>query len=245
MAAIAMATMVAVVILLGGGMAYRVFASLWKMSADRHIELPIRLSQFPQRVGDWIGEELEIEPGTVIYMERNFADDYVTLRYVNSSDQLWADVYIVFCATRMAGILGHQPRVCYPGNGWIWERTIPSRFITSSGRAVECLVHSFRKPSPSYQQVHVLNYYVLNGRITLSEKEFSGWFGRRPNLAGDPARYVAQVQISSTIERAPKTLASLITEMILAFLPDESGHVAAADAPEQLTQAERAAHRDR
>lgn len=215
------------------------------MSADRHIELPVPLSKIPKLVGNWTGEELEIEAGTQIYMKKNFADDYVSLRYMNATDRLWADVYVVYCATRMAGILGHQPRVCYPGNGWIWDGTTPSRINTQAGRTIDCLIHRFHKPAPAYQDVYVLNFYVLNGQITLSEKDFSGWFGRRPNLAGDPAQYVAQVQISSVIERAPGTLASQITDIILDFLPDGNGHVAAVNAPSGLTQAEQAAQRDR
>lgn len=235
---------VAVALLVGAGVAYRAFASRWQVTIDKPIELPVPLSQIPKQIGAWVGEELEIETGTKIYMERHFADDYVSLRYFNATNRLWADAYIVYCASRPAGILGHQPRVCYPGNGWIWDSTAPSQFTTRSGRTVDCLMHRFHKPAPAYQDVYVLNFYVLNGRITLSEKDFSGWLGRRPNLAGDPARYVAQVQISSTNERSPGALASEITDTILAFLPDGDGHVAAVDVPNGPTQADAAVRRD-
>jgi len=83
-----------------------------------------------------------------------------------------------------------------------------------------------------YEQIVVLNFYILNGRITADEKDFSGLLDRRPNIAGDPARYVAQVQISSVLENSIRTAAEEITELILDFLPDRNGKVAAA----QFTQ---------
>ncbi len=65
----------------------------------------------------------------------------------------------------------------------------------------------------------MLNFYVLNGQITLNERDFSGFWGRRPNLSGDPARYVAQVQISSTLEHSARSAAAEMADTLLAFLP--------------------------
>ena len=69
----------------------------------------------------------------------------------------------------------------------------------------------------------VLNFYVLNGQITLSEEDFSGVLGRRLNIAGDPARYVAQLQISSVLEHSVRSLACELVDSILAILPDRGG----------------------
>ncbi len=73
----------------------------------------------------------------------------------------------------------------------------------------------------------VLNFYVLNGQLTADENDFSGIFGRRPNIAGDPARYVAQVQISSVLEYSIREAAKDMTDLILDFLPDWNGTVRA------------------
>jgi hypothetical protein len=243
-ATLATATVAAVAVLVGAGVVYRTLAPRWKMSADKHIELPVPLSRIPSHVGGWIGQDQEIDPGALIYMERNFADDYVSRRYVNATERLVADFYVVYCATRLAGIIGHRPKVCYPGNGWIWESTTPSQVVSRSGRTVDCLIHCFYKTAPAYQQVYVLNYYVLNGRVTLSEKEFSGWFGRTPNLAGDPARYVAQIQISSISEPASKALASDIADVVFAYLPDKDGRVVAVEASDGSMPVEEATGHD-
>jgi len=214
-----------VLLLAISGIAYRVIAKSLK-SLDS-IELPVPLSSFPREVGDWSGRELTLPKTTARYLEQHFADDYINRRYVNSRTGEWADLYIVYCATRIGGILGHRPRVCYPGAGWIHDESKRTSFTTSTGREIPCLVHRFYKQMPPQERV-VLNFYILNGRITTDESEFRGLFGRRPNIEGDPARYVAQVQITSTAEHPILQAAQDFSEMILDFLPDKEGQVKAA-----------------
>jgi len=85
-----------------------------------------------------------------------------------------------------------------------------------------------------------LNFYILNGQITTDENDFSGPFGRRPNIAGDPARYVAQVQISSVLENSIRTAAKDMTDLILDFFPDENGEVRTAGYIKPESKAEQA-----
>jgi len=225
---VATATIVAVALLLGAGAAHRFYAPQWQMSIDKRIDLPIPLSEIPRQIGRWTGEKKELEESTAIYLKKNFADDYVNMVYSSLTERLGAVVFVVYCATRPAAIVGHKPQTCYPGGGWIWDSTTDSKITTTSGRSIDCLIHCFHRPAPFYQQVYVLNFYVLNGQITLREKDFSGWLGRRPNLNGDPARYVAQVQVSSGSENAIRAVARDVADTILAFLPDKDGRVAAA-----------------
>jgi hypothetical protein len=82
----------------------------------------------------------------------------------------------------------------------------------------------------------VLNFYILNGQITNDENYFSGPFGRRPNIAGDPTRYVVQVQISSVLENSIRTVAKDMTDLILDYLPDENGKVRAADSKRLISK---------
>ena len=56
---------------------------------------------------------------------------------------------------------------------------------------------------------------------------FSGLGWRTPNIAGDPARYVAQVQINSVLENSTRTAAKDMTDLILDFFPDQNGKVRA------------------
>ena len=222
-----LAEILAVLLLIAAGVAYRAAASGMKEVLGKPVELPVPLDQIPLAIEGWVGEDLSIPTTTQDYMRTNFADDYVSRRYVDGKKRIWADVYVVYCASKPAGILGHQPRVCFPAHGWIHDGTQRSELDLRLGRRIECLVHRFHKPAPAYREVFVLSFWVLNGQITLSEDEFSGLFGRRPNISGDPARYVAQIQISSALEHSARSAASDVIETILAFLPDRNGEVQA------------------
>ena len=74
-----------------------------------------------------------------------------------------------------------------------------------------------------------MNFYILNGQITNDESGFSGVGWRTPNITGNTARYVAQVQISSVLENSVRTAAKDMTEFVLDFFPDENGKVRATE----------------
>ena len=223
-------------LLVSAGITYRVLASRLKLVLDTPITLPVPLNNFPLQIGNWAGKDLPIPTTTREYMERNFADDFVSRQYINSVTRAWADVYVVYCSSRPGGILGHRPRVCYFGHGWIHDSTEHSHIISRAGRQIPCLIHRFHKPAPTYEQIVVLNFYILNGQITTVENSFSGLLGRRPNIAGDPARYVAQVQISSVLENSVRTAAKDMTDLILDFLPNRNGDVRAAGSKQLTTK---------
>ena len=226
----------AFLLLVSSGVTYRLLASHLELLFDTPISLPVPLSSFPTQISDWVGTDLTIPNTTKEYMEKNFADDFLSRRYINSATGAWADVYIVYCSSQPGGILGHRPRVCYVGGGWIHDSTESSQFSSRAGRQIPCLIHRFHKPAPMHDQKVVLNFYILNGQITTDENKFSGPLGRRPNIAGDPARYVAQVQISSVLENSIREAAKDMTDLILDFLPDKNGQVRAADSKQLTTK---------
>jgi hypothetical protein len=216
----------AFVLLVAAGVVYR--AQIARLEALPPISLPVPLKNMPLEINGWVGRSLEIPTTTDIYMRSHFADDYVSRRYTNSAEGMWADLYVVYCSSRLAGLSGHKPRVCYPGNGWNWDETTTSELVATSGRRTLCLVHRFHWPVPEeYREVVVLNFYVLNGVVTLDESEFSNLWGRRVNSAGDPTRYVAQVQVSAPTEQAARAALSSLADTVFAFLPSQEGNVQA------------------
>ncbi len=222
--------LLAVLLMVSAGIAYRVPARRLKLLGAKPIALPVPLSSFPMEIGDWVGSELGIRATTEEYMRERFADDFFSRRYVNAAARASVGVYVVYCSRQPAGILGHRPGVCYPVNGWQHESTETSRLISQGGREIDCLIHQFYKPPPEYDRIVVLSFYVLSGRITAKESDFSGpFFGRTINIAGDPSRYVAQVQISSVQDKPVKMAAEQMADLILDFLPDENGRVKAAE----------------
>jgi len=73
--------------------------------------------------------------------------------------------------------------------------------------------------------IYVLNYYILNGQVTIDEGSFRNIIYRTPNLGRNRARYVAQIQISSILESSVREVASAFTDLILKYFPDENGVV--------------------
>jgi hypothetical protein len=93
------------------------------------------------------------------------------------------------------------------------------QYTSPRGRSITYLLHQFYKAPPEYDRTIVVSFYVVNGRVTSSESDFSGPLGRRPNIARDPSRYVAQIQISSTVQKSIEDALDGMVDEILDFLP--------------------------
>jgi hypothetical protein len=215
----------AILLLLCAGITYRILASGLKIAVDTPIMLPIPLSTFPVEISGWQGKDVQISMN-IQRVAGN--DDFINRLYTNKSNNQWANVYIAYCA-RPRNMLGHRPDVCYVGGGWVHDSTQQSQFISTEGRVIPCLIHLFHRPAPETDEVVVLNFYILNGQITADESGFSGVGWRTPNIAGNPARYVAQVQISSALENSVRLAAKDMTDIVLDYLPDGNGKVKAAE----------------
>ena len=214
----------AVLLLISSGITYRLLASRI-LDGKGPIQLPVPLSAFPIEIGDWRGKDVPI-PDNVQKVAGN--DDFLNRLYINKATGQWVNVYVAFCA-RPGTMLGHRPDICYTGGGWVRDGTQSSEVTSNSGTKIPCLTHRFYWPSAERQERVVLNFYILNGQLTSKESEFSGMAWRTPNIGGRLARYVAQVQISSVLENPVRKAAQDMTELILDFLPDETGKVRAAD----------------
>lgn len=219
----------AVLLLLSAGIAYRVPASHLKVLFSKPIELPVALNNFPKHIGNWVGSDLPIPAITREYMEKNFADDFFSRRYINSATKTWADVYVVYCSSRPGAIQGHRPGVCYAGHGWLHDSTEASQFVSQAGREIDCSIHKFHKGGLASDEIVILNFYISNGQIAAKESSFLGLFSRRPNISRNPGRYIAQVQISSVAESSVIKAAQRMAEVVLDFLPDENSRVRAAE----------------
>jgi hypothetical protein len=228
-----LAALLAVVLLIGAGKAYRAASSGLQAIKNNPIALDVPLSRIPMQIEGWTGRDVPVEATTEEYMLTNFADEYINRRYVNA-DGTPVELYVVYCSSYPSGLLGHQPDVCYVSAGYVHDLTTATEIATRSGTKVPCLMHQFHKSSPFYTQVSVLSFYVLNGEITVRERDFSGLFDRFPNISGNRARYVAQVQISSGFDRATQLAAADLVDTILTFLPDQHDRAASAQSPARL-----------
>jgi len=213
----------AVLLLMSSGITYRVLASRLKLIVDTPVELPVPLSAFPKKIGQWVGEDVPI-PKNIQRVAGN--DAFLNRLFINDLSNEWANVYIAYTAHPRT-MLGHRPQVCYVAGGWVHEGTELTSITSGTGKEIPYLLHRFHRPSPETQVTVVLNFYIVNGQLTSDERVFSGVGWRTPNIGGNPARYVTQVQISSVFENSVRSAARDIAELVLDYFPDENGKVRA------------------
>lgn len=214
----------ALLLLTGTGIFYRAVASRLERIASS-VTLAVSLDEYPRQIGQWVGDDVPI-PANIQRVAGN--DAFVNRLYRNRASNEWVNVYIAYSAHPRT-MLGHRPRVCYVAGGWIHDGSEQTMFTSRGGQELACLIHYFHRPAPEHEETVVLNYYIVNGRITWDDRVFTGVGWRTPNIDGDPARYVTQVQISSTLENSVRSAASDMTELILDFFPDEDGRVKAVE----------------
>lgn len=205
------------------GISYRGTAARFRSITKTPIQLPVSLKRIPLEINEWDGRDIEL-PDSVIQAAAN--DDYVNRLYINRNSNAWVNLYIAYSA-RPRTMLGHRPDICYVGAGWICDSSEKSNFDTIDGKKLPCLIHRFHKPDGSGDEMVVLNFYVVNGLVSADEKLFSGLQWRSPNIGGNAARYVAQIQVSSAIETTVRRTAGELAQTMMSFLPDEKGNVSA------------------
>ena len=218
-------TSMGLLLLVASGIGYRAMAKYLRIYEEMAVKLPRQLAVLPMQCGDWAGKDVPISIST-LRVARN--DDYINRLYIDGKNNEWVNLYIAYTA-RPRNMLGHKPQKCYVGGGWVHDGTEASKVILDSGSEIPCLIHRFHRPAPANESIVVLNFYIVNGRVTNDESVFSGVGWRTPNINGNPARYVTQVQISSMSGTAVLEAAKGMTGEILDFFPDVNGKVKAAE----------------
>lgn len=212
---IVLLAVVTIAFLLCSGWLYRQSALHLNALSRVQVMPNIPLSRFPYQIDSWQGVDYPISE-TVLKVAAN--DDYLSRVYNDTSRRLQASLYVAYTAEPRR-MLGHRPRKCYAGSGWIHDSTEEQIFETVNGKKIPCLIHQFHKTGLDYQSIFVLNFYIFNGELTSDHKQFSGLRYRRPKLTNGVPDYVAQVQISSISEAAVKSLARDLSDEILRHFP--------------------------
>lgn len=210
-----LAVVAALCILAASAIAYRVLWQKMKSSLAVPVKLPMPLDSVPLTVGDWQGEDAKLSE-TVLEIAGN--DDFLSRIYTLPDKRSGVYVYVAFSG-RPRYMRGHQPLVCYPNAGYQTESSRQTQVITTGGLPIPCMIHHFKRVHPASDDVVVLNYYIVNGKLALDEKSFSGLGFRSPNLEGDLARYVAQIQISSQSETTVLKAAAELSDALLRSFP--------------------------
>lgn len=152
------------------------------------------MQQVPYRIGTLVGTDIPLPEETerALRSEATFSRRYVDLHHGHS-----VDVLVLYC-TDARDMIGHDPPICYPSNGWSpstrAERT-PSHVHKDLGdRHVTFRVHHFSRADSigRVKHISIFNLFLLpHGRITHDMREVT----RRTNWLGPGTPGVAQVQI--------------------------------------------------
>ncbi len=205
-------------VIIAFGWHYRSFSEKYGDFSGGKVQLPVPLKEFPMDFGDWHGEDVELSD-VILKVAGN--DDYLNRLYVNTKTGEWFNLYLAYTGDPRT-MLGHRPQVCYPAAGWNPQSLEEIEISVNNDLKVPCLLHHFYRPGRSDQpgaQVVVLNYYILNGQITNQEESFDGIGTRAPNIDGETARYVAQIQISSSNDGSVQNGLKYFAGKIMDFFP--------------------------
>lgn len=222
------ASMVSGLLLVTGGAAHRYLVEQPNVPDSQSLPDKQPLSSIPFQIGTWRGVDLPMDERVI---QVAGTDDHVSRRYVDEVSGQMVSLYVGY-HRRVAAMLGHRPRVCYPVHGWMHGGTSQLALALQDGNRLTCLIHTFTRQMPVRHHIVVLNYYVFNGRPTHEWADFWGPKWRMPGSSSARASYVAQVQVSSTFvdvasrERAEaqvERFAAQVAPIVAAILPSANG----------------------
>ena len=200
-------------ILAGTGTFYHLWAEKYDLLTATPLMPPVPLENFPMELGQWQGSDVPISD-TVLKVAG--VDDHISRSYTNQQMRTAATCISATPPNRDG--CWATPADFYVGSGWTRLLT-PAAYHILRSRS-EVLIHRFYWPGQEHREVFVLNYYVLNGRLTTDEGQFSGLSWRRPRQdGGGRLQYVAQIQISSASEQAILALAKEVADPMMTYMP--------------------------
>lgn len=188
------ASLLAVALLVGSGVGYRVLASrITDLFAIAPLE-PGALAQLPARIGEWLGHDKPLDEWTLDWIH---ADDHVSRVYTRGA----TDTVSMLIALRRrdvaygvpaTALMPHRPENCYPRVGWTPDGAYTVELEAADGASLPVKILHFRRGELEVERVVVVCYYIVDERTGPSVEMLrpNNW---RPK--GD-VRYVAQIQIT-------------------------------------------------
>jgi hypothetical protein len=170
------------------------------------------LSGLPLQMGDWVGQDVPLDPAIVI---RTDTDARVNRNYSRAGGQESVAFYVA-AGVKVRDLAPHRPEVCYTGNGWTLTKRTPLEYPLKDGKTLTCWLFTFSRGSLNAQEIAVLYYYIVDGRYCrdVAELRFNFW----------RIGYVAQVQVAASVTGS--LTADLAAELVSGFAVDSSPMVA-------------------
>jgi EpsI family protein len=179
----------ALVVLVVTGVAYRAAAVYFGRSAEGAALPPGALSGLPLRIGEWEGREISMDEAIV---RRTDTDALLNRAYTRRAGTEHVGLFLAY-GVRARDLMPHRPEVCYPGQGWTYHGTEELTLDLGGGSRLPCRICRFTRGGLSDSEVNVLNYYIVDGEYCpdVSLLRSKGWRGT------GSIRYMAQIQIAA------------------------------------------------
>ena len=178
-------------IILVSGLVYYSMASRLAAPSNKTPIDPNVLAQFPEQIGDWLGQEVPLDEAIVRATD---TDTHLNRRYVRQNGAEVVSFYVA-CGVQARDLMPHRPEVCYTGNGWTLTDKQFMELPLEDGVKLPCNVMQFSRGGLVTSRVMVLDYYLVDGEYChdVSLLRSKAWRG-----AGT-IDYVAQVQIVTAV----------------------------------------------
>ncbi len=126
-------------------------------------------ASLPHTSGNWHGKDVPLPRSAVSMLQPTV--DYCR-QFSNKRTGQSATLMIIDCSDTR-NLTGHYPPNCYPGNGWILEKSM-RRTWKMAGYSIPGMEYKFRRGSFDTQtEIYVDDFFVMpDGRFLRTEQEF-------------------------------------------------------------------------
>lgn len=188
----ALAAMLASVLVLMGGLAYRALAA--RLGVQVGYKTPIdsaALAHLPFEFNGWTGQNVSMDEAIV---RRTGTDVHLSRSYVRQDGTEPASLYIG-SGVWVRALVDHRPEVCYVAAGWTLQDHRSVELPLADGRTLPCSLFEFsRGELDRGRRIAVLYYFIVDGERCGDVSAAVAKTG--PRYGG--ADYVAQVHITCT-----------------------------------------------
>lgn len=135
----------------------------------RNLQVKEAVLATPYRLGDWVGEDVEVPASAVELLHPNAI---LSRRFRKLGSPLSAHLLIVHCSDAR-DMQGHYPPVCYPASGWVRTEEDGGQEradVLVGGETINLRVYNFRRLNNwgGESRVRVFNYFILpTGETTI------------------------------------------------------------------------------